>query len=199
MKKQKLTNRQMQALATKNRIYKIAIELMEKRGYEDVKVEDICKKAKVSVGSFYNYFKSKNDILSEIFKRADSYFENDVIDNLKCDDSLDKVVEFFTYYAMYNEIAGIDTMKQLYSFNNKLFIEEGRYMQIALQEIITSGQNKNEISKDMTDKEISNYLFIAARGVAYDWCLHDGKYNIKEFMENYFRRIVNIFRDTSTF
>src|SRR5471030_876337 len=193
MEKEKLTTRQMQALTTKNKIYKVAIDLMEKNGYESMKIEDVCKKAKVSVGSFYNYFKSKNDILSEIFKRADNYFENEVIGNIHSSNSLDKIVEFFTYYASYNELVGIDTMKQLYNFNNKLFITEGRYMQNSVKDIIIEGQNKGEISTVMTPNEISKYLFIAARGIAYDWCLHEGQYNIKEFMNNYFKQLVIIF------
>lgn len=195
MENQKLTTRQMQALATKNKIYNIAIEIMEKNGYENMKIEDICKKAKVSVGSFYNYFKSKNDILSEIFKRADNYFENEVIDNINSSNSLDQIVEFFTYYANYNELVGIDTMKQLYNFNNKLFITEGRYMQNSIKDIITKGQSKGEISDIMTPNEISKYLFIAARGIAYDWCLHEGKYDIKEFMNNYVKQLVVIFKN----
>jgi len=196
MKKQELTNRQMQALTTKNKIYNIAVELLEKNGYENIKIEDICKKAKVSVGSFYNYFESKSDILNEIFKRADDYFEFEVIDNLNSVNSLDKIVEFFNYYANYNEIVGIDAMKQLYKFNNKLFIAEGRYMQNSLEDIISKGQSKGEISKNMTVDEISKYLFIAARGIAYDWCLHDGEYDIKEFMHNYFKQLVIIFKNT---
>ena len=195
MKKQELTNRQMQALTTKNKIYNIAVELLEKNGYENIKIEDICKKAKVSVGSFYNYFESKSDILNEIFNRADNYFEFEVIHNIKSTNSLEKIVEFFTYYADYNEIVGIDAMKQLYKFNNKLFIAEGRYMQSSLEDIISKGQSKSEISKNMTVDEISKYLFIAARGIAYDWCLHDGEYDIKEFMHNYFKQLVIIFKN----
>lgn len=196
MEKQKLTNRQIQALATKNKIYQIAIELMEKKGYENIKIEDICKKAGVSVGSFYSYFKSKDDILIEIFKRADVYFENEVENKLSNINALDQIVEFFTYYANYNEAVGIDTMKRLYNFNNKMFITKGRYMQTLLQDIITNGQDKGEISHNMTVNEISEYLFIAARGIAYDWCLHDGKYDIKEFMYNYFKNLVVIFKNT---
>jgi len=196
MEKQKLTNRQIQALTTKNKIYQIAIELMEKVGYENIKIEDICKKAGVSVGSFYNYFKSKDDILIEIFKRADIYFENEVVNKLNSVNSLEQIVKFFTYYAKYNEAVGIDTMKRLYNFNNKMFITKGRYMQTLLQDIITNGQNKGEISHNMTVNEISEYLFIAARGIAYDWCLHDGKYDIKEFMHKYFKHFVIIFKNT---
>jgi len=194
MNEQKLTSRQIQAKATKNKIYQVSIELLKKKGYEDLKVEDICKNAGVSVGSFYNYFKSKNDILMEIFKIADDYFENEVESRLNSTNSLNQIVEFFDYYANYNVLIGIDTMKQLYTFNNKMFVQKGRFMQTLLQEIISKGQSKNQISSIMTIEEISNYLFIAARGIAYDWCIHDGNYDLKEFMHNYFSKLVSIFK-----
>lgn len=91
---------------------------MEKKSYDNIKIEDICGSAGVSVGSFYNYFKSKNDILIEIYKRADNYFHDEVVDNLTSIHSLDRIVEYFDYYAKYNESVGIDTMKQLYNSNN---------------------------------------------------------------------------------
>lgn len=194
MKEQKLNSRQLQALATKNKIYKTSIELMEKKGYENIKVEEICKKAGVSIGSFYNYFNSKNDILIEIFKRADDYFQNEVANNLVSTNSLDLIVEFFDYYAKYNELVGIDTMKQLYNANNKLFVQKGRFMQILLKEIIERGQLKGEIFKDMTADELDEYLFVAARGVAYHWCINDGQYHLTQFMHNYFARLIVIFR-----
>ena len=194
MESERLTSRQIQAINTKNKIYEVSIDLMEKEGFENIKISDICKKAGVSVGSFYNYFQSKNDILIEIFNRADDYFKKVVSKNIKGENSLDQIVDFFTHYGKYNEIVGIDAMKKLYSFNNKMFISKGRYMQALLQEIITKGQEKKEIIKDMTPEEACEYLFISARGVAYDWCLHEGEYNIEEFMHTYFKRFVKLIR-----
>jgi len=46
-------------------------------------------------------------------------------------------------------------------------------MQNSLEDIISKGQSEGEISENMSVDEISKYLFIAARGIAYDWCLHD--------------------------
>lgn len=194
MKNERYTARQLQAQKTKNKLYKISIELLEKQGYEKLKVEDICKKAGVSVGSFYNYFNSKNDILVEVYKRADNYFKNEVENNIKSVNILDKIVEFFDYYGNYNDLVGIDIMKQLYNSNNKLFSQKGRFMQTLLESLILEGQNKNEISSHMTSKEICNYLFISARGLVYDWCLHNGAYNLKDSMHNYISLLVNIFK-----
>jgi TetR/AcrR family transcriptional regulator, fatty acid metabolism regulator protein len=46
----------------------------------------------------------------------------------------------------------------------------------------------------MTPEEICDYLFIAARGIVYDWCLHDDTYDIKEAMHNYLLLLINIFK-----
>ncbi|MDS0525395.1 TetR/AcrR family transcriptional regulator [Clostridium sp. SHJSY1] len=197
MKNQSLTSRQQQALKTKNKLYKISMELLEKQGYEKLKIEDICKQAGVSVGSFYNYFNSKNDILLEVYKRADNYFENEVKNNLKNTNSLDKIIEFFNHYGKYNDIVGIDIMKQLYNSNNKIFPQKGRAMQTLLQEIIIEGQNKNEIKSDMSSEEICDYLFISARGLVYDWCLNDDTYNVVDAIHKYISLLITIFKTNS--
>jgi TetR/AcrR family fatty acid metabolism transcriptional regulator len=196
MEEQKLTTRQIQAINTKNRIYQVAILLLEKKGYENITIGEICNNAGVSVGSFYNYFESKNDILAEIYKRADDYFHDKVAHCLTSSHTLDQIIEYFDYYAKYNEAVGIDTMRQLYNAaNNKMFVKKGRYMQTLLQDIIKKGQDKNEIVKDMTLEKITEYLFIAARGIIYDWCLHDGQYNLPDAMHKFMKRFVFIFRE----
>jgi hypothetical protein len=68
-------------------------------------------------------------------------------------------------------------------------------MQSSLKEIIISGQNKGEIVINMTANEISEYLFIVARGIAYDWCLHDGEYNMEQYIHDYFNRYIVIFKN----
>ncbi|HEY3425143.1 MAG TPA: TetR/AcrR family transcriptional regulator [Negativicutes bacterium] len=195
MEEQRLTNRQIQAINTKNKIYQVAIHLLEKKGYENITIGEICNDAGVSVGSFYKYFESKNDILTEIYKRADDYFYNEVIHSLTSTHTLDQIIEYFDYYAKYNEAVGVDTMRQLYNAaNNKMFVKKGRYMQTLLQEIIEKGQDKKEISEEMTIEQITEYLFITARGIIYDWCLHDGQYNLTNAMHKFMERFVYIFK-----
>lgn len=71
---EKLTKRKLQSLNTQRKIYRKAIELIEKKGFHNITVAEICREAGVSIGSFYNCFPSKNAILDEIFKLADDYF-----------------------------------------------------------------------------------------------------------------------------
>jgi len=59
------------------------IELIDKRRFENITIADISEKSEVSVGAFYHYFSSKNDILAEIFNQVDEYFSTVVISGLK--------------------------------------------------------------------------------------------------------------------
>ncbi|NLM53130.1 MAG: TetR/AcrR family transcriptional regulator [Firmicutes bacterium] len=183
---EKLTKRQLQAQKTRNRVYNTAVRLMQTKGFDNITVEEICAKAGVSIGSFYNRFKSKYDILSAIFNEADEYFQNVVVDKLQeVATAREKVLLFFEHYGSYNTSCGVDFVKHFYHVQNKIFITKGRQMQNILQQIISQGQKNGEIRQDMPVEEIVQYLFIAARGVVFDWCQHDGKYNLSEYLVGY--------------
>ncbi len=48
----------------------IAGRLFEDKGYENVKVSDIVKEAKVAQGTFYYHFKTKEDVLFSVLERT---------------------------------------------------------------------------------------------------------------------------------
>lgn len=188
----KLNKRQIQAQDTYNKIYKAAMSLVERKGFDNVTVEEICAKAGVSVGSFYNYFNSKHDILIEIFKQADEYFINTVATDLNEGNFSDKIVKYFSNYARYCTNIEIDQLKQIYSTSNTHFIKKGRYMQVVLSNLLEEGVKSGELQTDMEIEEIVEYFFIALRGVIFDWCLHDGDYDLVEFTSNYTRRLLKV-------
>ncbi|HYF75243.1 MAG TPA: TetR/AcrR family transcriptional regulator [Candidatus Nitrosocosmicus sp.] len=187
---EKVTKRQLQAQNTREKIYRTSVELMEKKGLNNITVEEICKEAGVSIGSFYNCFQSKNDILNEIYKVADDYFQNVVERDMQDGSTSDKIIRFFCYYAEYNVNRGLEFVKHLYNPRNTMFIKKGRHMQLVLQRVIEEAQVKGEIQSDMTSEEIVEYLFISLRGVVYDWCLHNGQYDLVEFVRNYVKRLI---------
>lgn len=181
----KLTKRQLQAKETRQKIYDVAIRLIEQKGFQNITIAEICKEANVSIGSFYNYFQSKNSILDEIFKVADDFFLNTVAKDLTEATTRENIIKYFHYYAFFNTERGIDFIKQLYTVKNNLFATKGRHMQAVLREVIMNGQEKGEITTDMSADEIVDYLFIAVRGGVYHWCLNDGQYDLCDFMDQY--------------
>ncbi|WP_134911244.1 TetR/AcrR family transcriptional regulator [Paenibacillus sp. IHB B 3084] len=194
MSKKQLNGRKLQSLQTKKNIYNSTLELMHEKSLEKIKIEDICRKAGVSVGSFYNHFKTKSDILVEMYAQADGYFELKFKNELPSESIMQDLIQYFEVYAEYNQNVGLETVKQLYTSNNKLFITKGRGMQSILQQIIERGQAVGELDQSMTSEEITDYLFIAARGVMYNWCLHDGDSDLIVNMRKYMSRLITIFK-----
>jgi len=73
----------------KKRIFAAATKLFKNKGYTDTTISDIAKNADVGVGTIYNYFPSKNDILLNIVadicieKKPDEIiYENDPVKTL---------------------------------------------------------------------------------------------------------------------
>jgi len=195
----KPTSRQLQADKTRETIYNIAVSLMEKQGFANTTIQEISERAGVSIGTFYHYFRSKEDIFLDLFKKADEYFETTVAPKLgqaaaAGTSSEELIVLYFRYYAKYNFKRGIGNISQLYNTKNKLFMKKGRYMQTLLRELIAKGQASLELSPEMTPEEATDHLFIASRGVIYDWCIHEASYNLEQKMESYMRLQVKILK-----
>jgi TetR/AcrR family transcriptional regulator, fatty acid metabolism regulator protein len=196
METMKPTGRKLQADKTRQKIYDTAIALMEKKGYAATTIVEIMGIVGVSVGTFYHYFKSKEDIFFELFKKADEYFEVTVRRSLDEPGlaALGRIVQYFKYYARYNGKRGLENISQLYNTRNKLFTVKGRYMQELLKRVIKEGQEFGEIAASSSPAEITEFLFIAARGLVYDWCLHQGKYDLEKRMEAFMGRLIDLFK-----
>lgn len=194
MKKKNMTKRQEKAVVTKNRIYTAAIDLMDRKGFDNITIAEISKKAGVSVGAFYHYFKSKNDILAEIFQKADEYFSILVASGLKKKSIPDRIVEYFDHYAKFNETTGVETTQQLFNPKIKFFIKKSRPMLTLLKDLISEGQVKKEIRKDEDPEEIARFLFILARGVVFEWSLYEGRYDLEAVMHKYIEILVSTLR-----
>jgi AcrR family transcriptional regulator len=55
--------RERRAAATRLRLFRCALRLFAKRGFQNVTVEDITEAADVGKGTFFNYFESKDHVL----------------------------------------------------------------------------------------------------------------------------------------
>jgi AcrR family transcriptional regulator len=60
--------RQARAVETRKRLVAAAKKLITANGFDNVSIEDIAKEAGVSAGSFYTYFKKKEDVVEELNK-----------------------------------------------------------------------------------------------------------------------------------
>lgn len=187
MVEEKLTRKE-QAEKTREILFNAAMELLDNEPFEQITVREIVKRAGVSIGSFYNYYSSKLDVYYETYIFADEYFEDTVKPLLEhIDGPKAKLLKFFEYYAGYSsEITNLSLTRILYNADNKCFDRNRDFgMFPLLKSIVEEGQKDGSFRTDMTSEEISRFLMVSTRGVVYDWCTHDGAYNLKEAVKKH--------------
>jgi AcrR family transcriptional regulator len=172
----------LQAIKTKKRLFRSAVTLMDDFGYDNVTIEDISQKAGVSVGAFYHYYKSKTDILLELYVHIDDYFEMIVEPLVNGDDVFENIRVFLTHYADYNAEKGHSHVKLLFETHDRLFVDKSRYMYALFRRVIEQGKASGQLTQEYTVDEIEDSYFVFARGVIYDWILHESDYDLHSRM-----------------
>jgi len=72
-----------------------ARDVFLEHGYKKTTVSMIAKKAGVAVGSFYNYFESKEEIFLLIYAKENSRVKNEIIDKVDWKEDLEIIINNF--------------------------------------------------------------------------------------------------------
>ena len=178
-----MNKRQKQPIQQKENLVKAALHLLREKGFPDLTIRDLCQCAEVSIGTFYHYFSSKEDIINQGFGFYDLDLEEYLQTYAQTDPNpvraiFDIIMNQTRYVA--ERTAGFT--KELYS--GMLSIHEGyatrntrKYYQTILhytEEAVKQGLFDSEKSAE----ELTEFLIRTNRGDIIDWCLHDYEYDL---------------------
>lgn len=150
-----------------------AWELFRKNGYEETKVEDITRELGVSKGSFYTYFKTKDEVLYEILERIKKENE-ERISKINVNQEPNKILEDYVISKMNYIVKLLNNMK-ISSINRNLsnsklknFFEELKKVSI---EFIKKNivEKFNKINGNKYNLEIiSEFVYLAIEEFLYN-------------------------------
>lgn len=190
MKERKGLNRRERGLRTRQRIYKTAIDLFARKGYENVSVDEICRRLGMTKGAFYAHFRSKDQIILEEFMNMDRYYAV-VAEGLPPEaSSLEKLRAFNREAIKLMSDLGVTLMKVLYHsqiaphMREPYLVHPGRNLYRITNQLIREGQERGEIRPDLPSEELTTVLINAFRGQLYHWCLTDGSFDLLEACEH---------------
>lgn len=185
----KPTKRSLDAQETKKTIFDTAIRLFSKYGYDRVTVDDITKRAKVSKGTFYIYFPSKDAVLVEQFRQIDDHYLQvfrDIVpeDSTACQ-KLAALIQAMCEYC--SDVCGLNVMKVVYmnqiglGKKEKLLPnhKEARPFYILITSIVRQGCEAGEFKKIAAQEDLVEMIARNLRGIIYDWCMYDGAEDLK--------------------
>ncbi|MEW6554100.1 MAG: TetR/AcrR family transcriptional regulator [Actinomycetota bacterium] len=197
----KPTKRKQQRIETRQRIFDTAMGLFTRKGYTKVSVNDICEKAGVSKGTFYYHFKSKSQVLSEHFLKIDDFYTV-LIEQLNKEEKSPtrRLVTFTTKSFSYVNDLGVKITKIIWhSQINPLekkpdMANPRRPVYGILEQLIREGQEQGELRRDVSAETMADLYVRCYRGIIYEWCLHNGKFDIIEACEDFTKLVIEGFK-----
>lgn len=172
---------------TRGRIINAAWDLFYEQGYENTTVEEIIEKSGTSKGSFYHYFEGKDGLLgslSYIFDEEYATLQDTLTDDMS---SMDKLLYLNReLFSVIEDRIDIELLTRLYSTQlttkgEKHLLDNKRLYYKLLRKIVSEGQTKGELTKNMTANEIVRLYAMSERALIYDWCLCNGEYSLSSY------------------
>ena len=180
---------------TKAKITKVAWQLFHEKGYNETTIDDIIAASGTSKGSFYHYYSSKDELLSSLSELFDAKYE-EVIQTLDPKmNSFDKLL--FLCYSVHDMIEKeipIGLLSSLYSSqvvtkgDKHLQNQDRFYYQIITQTII-EGQERGQITKEISAREVQRLYTLSERAIIYDYCISNGNYSLGEYTRQIMPRL----------
>lgn len=172
---------------TKGRIVSAAWRLFYEQGYDDTTVDEIILESGTSKGSFYHYFEGKDSLLSSL-----SYLFDEKYEALVCEmdaemNGFDKLIYLNQeLFSMIENSISIDLLARLYSSQlitrgEKHLLDRSRFYYRLLREIMIEGQQKGQLTEDLTVNEMVKMYALCERALIYDWCISGGEYSLRAY------------------
>lgn len=172
-----LTKKQQEIQYKKELIFRTAIDLFKKYGYDNVSIKDICTATGVSSGSLYNMFENKAAILYQ-FK---DIFVHNCYDTLRLNLDPKNGIQTILSYVMTIletfDYIGKDITLKLHLSHNLLFAEESEGSNL-LEDYIEALKENHIISTTLPASQCVDIINTITYGFVYHWCLNNKEYDL---------------------
>ena len=190
-----LSKRTIKSMATKERIRNVALNLMHSQSIDQISVQDICTMANVGVGTFYHHYKAKDDIVREAYFDMDAHFlklaEEAKLMNF---DPYEYVQRHFICYTSFLTEVTVDFARKVFSMQSKVFLDNSRPIYTTIKSFLKEKQMNGDVAKELDIDNFCTYVSICLRGLAYDWCLHEGQYDLSRRCMEYADNVLSGYR-----
>ena len=174
--------REENAIQTKTKIIEAAKTLIRENGIDNVSVDDITKLAGVAKGSYYVYFKKKEDIVGAIGCMEFRYINEELskMDNL---DIISKLKYYFIRYKEGVKDLGVEISK-CWLQNNLNCRCKLEYDFNSISSIIRIAVEKKELKEDTNVSSLTYKIISILYGLMLIWIMADGSINLDENFDN---------------
>jgi len=161
----------------RTRILMAALKVFSRKGFHQVKVEEIAQEAEIGKGTIYDYFESKEDIYHQIFRLSSERYTS-IFQEMQAQgtDLWDKIrllslkhIEFFQTHKDMATFVFDGQGRPLESLNEWLMEQKGQRQEL-VREILVRAMEDGEIRSvdpDMASRMVMGLIFSVFGGMIF--------------------------------
>ena len=177
--KASISRQQQKSRETKEKIFQAANRNMQKKGYEELSIKNICEEAGVSNGSFYHHFKTKDDLLSYYIEDQPKIDP----DLLELPDSVagvkEGIIQVYMNYVKYCRELGVEFVSEYYDTKNQALNAairmERPYPIVTVQNYVEKAEQAGIVSLNVGIEEFTTDIRMIVIGNVFEWCVKHGE------------------------
>ena len=180
---------------SRSEIINAAARLISRKGTHSLTVRAVCKEAQLSIGTFYYFFKDKNDLMMSFI--MDMSFKGA---ELSCplSDIGGRISELYMMLIRRYMKFGCGFVKSFYNPNNSILsaymgecdgrFSPGTVMERSEKELNDAlAQGIIDLPDDITVHEITSDICTVVKGCVFEWCLSDNAIDLNALTERIIR------------
>ena len=177
--KASISRQQQKSRETKEKIFQAAKRILQKKGYEELSIKNICEEAGVSNGSFYHHFKTKDDLLSYYIEDQPKIDP----DLLELPDSVagvkEGIIQVYMNYVKYCRELGVEFVSEYYDTKNQALNAairmERPYPIMTVQNYVEKAEQAGIVSLNVGIEEFTTDIRMIVIGNVFEWCVEYGE------------------------
>lgn len=177
--KVELSRQQQKSKETKEKIFQAAKRILQKKGYEELSIKNICEEAGVSNGSFYHHFRTKDDLLSYYIEDQPT-INPDLLDLPENAAGIrEGIIQVYLNYVKYCRELGVEFMSGYYDTKNQALNAairtERPYPIVTVQTYVEKAIAAGIVRLNVKIEEFTTDIRMIVIGNVFEWCLRNGE------------------------
>lgn len=177
---EKMTNRKRAALETRRHIVEAARSVFARKGFAEATIRDIVEAAGTAAGTFYTYFKRKEDVIDEL-NRTDFYQLADTVNAMKDKGILERLDHYSRKFMLGIELSGLEVCRQWIRCNvapaKMCHVDEDitkyQYDIRAMRSILEQGIADGLLKDGTPVNDLAELINAELYGLMTVWCMSD--------------------------
>lgn len=189
-----LNKRELQREGTLGLIYDTVNQLVQEKGFDAMRIKDICERANISTGAFYHHFPSKQDILYERYHTTHRFMLSLYEDaqQMPILEALQYLTRELTEYTR-SRVPSVLISYQEASLRLKddwRKRENGMSLYRVAYNLLTRARERGEIDDRTSVEDVAMAVCLFQRGLTSEQCFSDGAFLAGHRPEDMFCRIL---------